>query len=169
METPLAALDRMGEARAEHPAVHAAFASETYAAAAHKPHICIVTETYPPEVSGVSFTLGNLVKGLRAQGHAVSLARPRQGIADCVRSNHDCAVTLVRGLPLPGYKGLQFGLPSGGILRRSWLRDRPDAVYVATEGPLGLSAVRAAQRLGIPAFSGFHTNYHSYSKHYRLG
>jgi glycosyltransferase involved in cell wall biosynthesis len=42
-------------------------------------------------------------------------------------------------------------------------------VYVATEGPLGWSAVRTAQRLGIPAFSGFHTNFHSYSKHYHTG
>jgi glycosyltransferase involved in cell wall biosynthesis len=40
-------------------------------------------------------------------------------------------------------------------------------VYVATEGPLGWSAVRAARRLEIPVFSGFHTNFHSYSKHYR--
>jgi glycosyltransferase involved in cell wall biosynthesis len=42
-------------------------------------------------------------------------------------------------------------------------------VYVATEGPLGWSAVRTAQRLGIPVVSGFHTNFHSYSKYYRAG
>ena len=49
------------------------------------------------------------------------------------------------------------------------MQHRPDVVYVATEGPLGWSAVRTAQRLEIPVFSGFHTNFHSYSKHYRLG
>src|SRR5262249_36640333 len=38
-----------------------------------------------------------------------------------------------------------------------------------TEGPLGWSAVRTARRLGIPVFSGFHTNFPSYSKHYRVG
>jgi glycosyltransferase involved in cell wall biosynthesis len=42
-------------------------------------------------------------------------------------------------------------------------------VYVATEGLLGWSAVRTAERLGIPVFSGFHTNFHSYSRHYRAG
>lgn len=42
-------------------------------------------------------------------------------------------------------------------------------VYVATEGPLGWSAVRLARRLGIPVFSGFHTNFHSYARHYRVG
>jgi glycosyltransferase involved in cell wall biosynthesis len=42
-------------------------------------------------------------------------------------------------------------------------------VYIATEGPLGWSAVRAARRLRVPVFSGFHTNFHSYSEHYHLG
>jgi glycosyltransferase involved in cell wall biosynthesis len=75
----------------------------------------------------------------------------------------------VRGLPLPGYKGLQFGLPAGRLLRSCWTRHRPDVVYVATEGPLGWSAICNTRRLSIPAFSGFHTNYHVYSQHYRLG
>jgi glycosyltransferase involved in cell wall biosynthesis len=42
-------------------------------------------------------------------------------------------------------------------------------VYVATEGPLGWSAVTAARRLCIPVFSGFHTNFDTYSEHYHAG
>jgi glycosyltransferase involved in cell wall biosynthesis len=150
-------------------AVPGSLRAGTYQAGTIRCHICVVTETYPPEVNGVSSTLAHLVSGLRAQGHTVSLVRPRQQDSDCAGSGQDSRLTLVRGLPLPGYKGLQFGLPAGAALERSWLRDRPDAVYVATEGPLGVSAARMARRMGIPAFSGFHTNYHSYSKHYRLG
>jgi len=137
--------------------------------AAPRRHICVVSETYPPEVNGVALTLAHLVKGLLAQGHAVSLVRPHQRTADGPGCGRDCQVTLVRGVPLPGYRGLQFGLPAGGVLRRSWTRYRPDVVYVATEGPLGWSAVRSARRLGIPVFSGFHTNFDCYSKHYRAG
>ncbi len=132
-------------------------------------HICVVTETYPPEINGVALTLGHLVKGLLARGHAVSVVRPYQPAADNLARDRECSVTTVRGLPLPGYGGLQFGLPAGGLLRHCWTQHRPDVVYVATEGPLGWSAVRAARRLAIPVFSGFHTNFHSYSKHYRLG
>ncbi len=40
---------------------------------------------------------------------------------------------------------------------------------MATEGPLGWSAVSIARRLGIPAFSGFHTNFPGYARHYRAG
>jgi glycosyltransferase involved in cell wall biosynthesis len=64
---------------------------------------------------------------------------------------------------------LHIGLPAAGLLHDCWTEDRPDVVYVATEGPLGWSAVRTAQRLGIPVLSGFHTNFHSYSRHYRAG
>jgi glycosyltransferase involved in cell wall biosynthesis len=128
-------------------------------------HICVVSETYHPEINGVTLTLGHLVNGLRQRGHEVSIVRPRQA-CDAGAEND---VTLVKGLPLPGYRGLQFGLPADGTLKALWARRRPDVIYVATEGPLGWSAVSVARRLSIPAFSGFHTNFHSYSRHYRIG
>jgi glycosyltransferase involved in cell wall biosynthesis len=144
-----------------------------YLAALHRvvsnQHICVVTETYLPEVNGVALTLAHLVKGLLAQGHRVSVVRPYQPTSDRSGCGQDSSLTLVRGVPLPGYRGLQFGLPACRLLCRSWKRHPPDAVYVATEGPLGWSAVRVARRLGIPALSGFHTNFHSYSRHYRVG
>ncbi len=130
-------------------------------------HICVVSETYIPELNGVALTLARLVEGLRARGHVVSLVRPRQRTHD--RDDSSAMLTLVRGVPLPGYQGLQFGLPAKGLLRRVWSQHRPDVLYVATEGPLGWSAVRIAAHLGIPVFSGFHTNFHSYSKYYRVG
>ena len=128
-------------------------------------HICVVSETYHPEINGVTLTLGHLVNGLRQRGHEVSIVRPRQ-VREAETEND---VTLVKGLPLPGYRGLQFGLPADGVLRELWTRRRPDVIYVATEGPLGWSAVSVARRLSIPAYSGFHTNFHSYSRHYRVG
>jgi len=134
---------------------------------ANRRHICFVTETYPPEINGVASTLARLTRGLAARGHIVSMIRPYQRDVDSIAT--DPSVTLVRGLPLPGYNRLQFGLPAGGVLKRLWTEQRPDVVYVATEGPLGWSAVRTARRLNIAALSGFHTNYHSYSRHYRLG
>jgi glycosyltransferase involved in cell wall biosynthesis len=137
--------------------------------ASEQRHICIVTETYPPEVNGVAMTLSHLVAGLRSQGHAVSVVRPRRQSSERSRDNGDPTVTVVPGLPIPGYKGAHVGLPARGLLQGCWTQHRPDVVYVATEGPLGWSAVRTAQRLRIPVLSGFHTNFDSYSKHYRLG
>lgn len=132
--------------------------------------ICIVTETYPPEINGVALTLARLADGLRGRGHDVGVVRPRQPAADArfAATDPDGAV-LVRGLPLPGYPAVRIGLPAGRMLREAWSRRRPHAVYVATEGPLGWSAVRAARRLGVPVYSGFHTDFPGYARHYGAG
>ena len=127
--------------------------------------ICIVTETFPPEINGVARTMSRLVEGLRARGHRVHVVRPRQIIDNTTPSD----TTLVAGIQLPLYKELRLGLPARQTLRQLWIQTRPDAVYIATEGPLGHSAMREAQYQNILALSGFHTNFHSYSSHYRLG
>jgi glycosyltransferase involved in cell wall biosynthesis len=125
-------------------------------------HYSIVTETYPPEVNGVALTVHALETGLRARGHRVNVIRPRQ--ADEHDSFED--QMLVRGAPLPRYPGLRFGLPAGRRLAALWREQRPDAIYVATEGPLGWSAVRSARKLGIPASTGFHTRFDEYIERY---
>jgi glycosyltransferase involved in cell wall biosynthesis len=130
----------------------------------------IVSETYSPEINGVALTVAGLAHGLAAAGHAVQLIRPRQH-ADAVEAvaEHGIETTLVRGMRLPRYPGLQFGLSATRRLRALWNRQRPDAIYVATEGPLGWSALRAARTLGIPASTGFHTRFDDFARHYGLG
>lgn len=130
-------------------------------------HITLISETFPPEINGVANTLGRLSEGLRQRGHRVELVRPRQSDDPPGQANAD--QLLCRGWPLPGYPGLQWGQVSMHKLLRRWRRDRPDVLYIATEGPLGLSALRAARRLGITVVSGFHTNFQQYSSQYGLG
>ncbi len=122
----------------------------------------IVSETYPPEINGVALTVQGLEHGLRARGHEVHVVRPRQATDEAGQAHE----LLVRGAPLPRYPGLRLGLPATSRLQANWTATRPDAVYVATEGPLGWSALRAAQRLGIPAATGFHTRFDEYMRDY---
>ncbi|NQD79651.1 glycosyltransferase family 1 protein [Pseudomonas sp. CrR14] len=128
--------------------------------------IALVSETFSPEINGVANTLGHLVSGLRSRGHRLQLIRPRQA-ADSPAANDD-DLLLTRGWPLPGYRGLQWGQSARHKLLRLWRRQRPDVLYIATEGPLGLSALRAARRLSIPVISGFHTNFQQYTGHYGI-
>ncbi|PIA71852.1 glycosyltransferase family 4 protein [Pseudomonas sediminis] len=130
-------------------------------------HIALISETFPPEINGVANTLGRLVEGLLGRGHRVQLIRPRQDIDHAQDADDDLLLT--RGWPLPGYPGLQWGQSSLHKLLRRWQRQRPDVLYIATEGPLGLSALRAARRLAIPVVSGFHTNFQQYTGHYGIG
>jgi glycosyltransferase involved in cell wall biosynthesis len=128
--------------------------------------IALVTETYPPEINGVAMTLGHLVEGLARRGHLVTVSRPRQHPADTPRADGLYREQLFPSVPIPGYAFLRLGLPVRGRLIRLWREERPDLVHIATEGPLGYSALLAARKLGLPVSSSFHTNFHSYSRHY---
>ncbi|CAM0998385.1 Glycosyltransferase [Rhodanobacter sp. Root179] len=129
--------------------------------------IGIVSETYPPEINGVALTVHGFASGLAARGHEIQLVRPRQPQPS--RAEPGIDMIELRGASLPRYPGLRFGWPAGRALQRQWTWQRPDVVYVATEGPLGWSAARAARQLDIPLCSGFHTRFDHYASHYGVG
>jgi glycosyltransferase involved in cell wall biosynthesis len=141
--------------------------------------VAVVTETYPPEINGVALTLQRLVEHMQARGHTLQLVRPRQsraeplglmpGVAGAGAASQDMEQVLCRGLPIPRYPHLRMGLPQLRPLARLWSLQRPDLVHIATEGPLGWSALRVARRLRLPVSTDFRTNFHAYSEHYGLG
>jgi len=117
----------------------------------------------------VAMTMGRIVSGLQARGHAVQLIRPRQNAADRPADQPLFQEVLQRGMPIPRYDALKLGLPAKQALMRLWATRRPDIVHVVTEGPLGWSALAAASKLKLPVATDFHTNFHSYSVHYGIG
>jgi len=127
------------------------------------------TETYPPEVNGVSLTIARVVEGLRDRGHDLQLIRPRQQADDQADSRERFHEMLLRGLPIPRYPHLKMGLPAKPTLTKLWSLRRPDVVHIATEGPLGWSALQAAHKLKLPVTSDFRTNFDAYSRHYGVG
>jgi glycosyltransferase involved in cell wall biosynthesis len=131
--------------------------------------IAMVTETYPPEVNGVAMTLGRMVSGLQVRNHQVQLIRPRQHADHQAQPTVTFSEHLRHGIALPHYDDLKMGLPAKAALTRLWTRQRPDVVQIATEGPLGWSALAAANKLRLPVASDFHTNFHSYSSHHGFG
>lgn len=129
----------------------------------------MVTETYLPEVNGVAITIGHMVRGLHRRGHHIHLIRPSQHEQDAAAREDRYQETLVKGMPIPGYPELRAGMPAKRTLLKLWTKQRPDVIQIATEGPLGWSAMAAARKLGIPVCSDFHTNFHSYTGHYGIG
>ena len=131
--------------------------------------VALVTETYPPEVNGVALTIAQLVRGLRARQHDIQLIRPRQDRADVAGSAHGLEQVLTRGMQIPRYPHLRMGMPAKRSLHALWSQRRPDIVHIATEGPLGWSALRMANKLRLPVTTDFRTNFHAYSRHYGIG
>lgn len=130
--------------------------------------VAVVTETFPPEINGVSITLARMVEGLRARGHELTIIRPAQP-ADALTPQAGFEQLLTRGVPIPRYPGLRMGMPAKRRLIRHWALHRPDVVHVATEGPLGWSALNAAVQLRLPVTTDFRTNFHTYTAHYGIG
>jgi len=146
-----------------------AFVFQELPATSSSLRVAVVTETYPPEVNGVAMTLACIVDGLQQRNHRIQLIRPRQHATESPARNVHFEEVLSRGVPIPRYQGLRIGLPAKQALFRLWSLKRPDVVHIATEGPLGWSALTAAAKLKLPISTGFHTNFHSYSQHYGVG
>ena len=126
--------------------------------------VCLVTETYFPQVNGVSRTLGQLTRVLMEHGDEVQIIQPRYK----TRPEHEQTIT-VRAINPPFYRELYLPLPPFQAVRRGIDEFKPDIVHVATEATLGLAVLKHCQRQKLPVVSSFHTNFDQYSDHYRVG
>lgn len=127
--------------------------------------ISVVTETYLPDVNGVANSLHKLLQALNSEQVCIQIIRT-QAREDWqpMFSEINC-----KGLRIPMYPDLQIGLPAGRKINKSFKHFKPDIVFIATEGPLGHSALKQAEKLNIPVISAFHTNFHRYTGYYGFG
>lgn len=123
--------------------------------------ISLVTETVFPQINGVSRTLDRLIKFCIAQGDDVQLLCPgyigQQDVLDV-----GVARTEFRAVPLPFYPEVMLPLTTSSSVIDHLSAFRPDLVHIATEGTLGLAALRACRNLGTPVVSSYHTNFAQY-------
>ncbi|TDU73171.1 glycosyltransferase involved in cell wall biosynthesis [Prosthecobacter fusiformis] len=125
----------------------------------------LITDTFPPDINGVARTLATLASGLESRGHQVEIVTTLEAAPEAEESlkRH-----IVMAMPLPGYPGLRMGFTTTWQMQALYEEFRPDALYVATETPLGIASIRAAKKMGIPTVSGFHTNFQTYLEDYSL-
>jgi glycosyltransferase involved in cell wall biosynthesis len=124
--------------------------------------LALVSDTYLPEVNGVTTVLRTMRDGLRARGHEVLVLAPRYD-----RPGPDDADVIRRpSMPCPLYSGVRLSLSIGPYLDRAFTRFRPQVLHVATEGPLGLVARRWALDRGVPLVTSFHTDFPRYAERY---
>ncbi len=108
--------------------------------------ILIVTDAWKPQVNGVVRTLTTVVEELRAMGHIVEVIGPDR----------------FRTMPCPTYPDISLSLLPRRRLIRMIKAFNPDALHIATEGPLGLAARRWAKRTGFAFTTAFHTRFAEY-------
>lgn len=131
--------------------------------------ICVVSDTYWPDINGVAMSIHQWFSRLAALGHDIQLVTTPNRLRTRMDVGYTCVYRTVRAVNAPGYREVKIGMPSNQVLRGLWRAQPPDIVYVATEGMFGWFAIKLAHELQLPVVSGFHTNFQSYSQFYKLG
>jgi glycosyltransferase involved in cell wall biosynthesis len=108
--------------------------------------LAIVTDAWLPQVNGVVRTLTHTIRELESAGHEVTVISP----AD------------FRTIACPTYPEIRLSIFAGRAVRRRLEALDPDAIHVATEGPLGLAARNWCVRTGRPFTSAYHTQFPEY-------
>jgi glycosyltransferase involved in cell wall biosynthesis len=125
--------------------------------------VTLVTETFAPQVNGVSRTLGYLVRSLEGAGDTVQIIHPDYGLP--APYGH----VIAPSCRIPFYRELRLPLPPFGRVLRELDQFEPDLVHIATEATLGFAALRHAARRRLPVVSSFHTHFDEYTGHYGIG
>lgn len=108
--------------------------------------VAIVTDAWFPQMNGVVRTLSTTAGILREWGHEVTIISP----------------DLFHSLPCPTYPEIRLALTAPGAVGRRLAELQPEAVHIATEGPLGLAARRHCLARGVPFSTAYHTQFPDY-------
>jgi 1,2-diacylglycerol 3-alpha-glucosyltransferase/glucuronosyltransferase len=108
--------------------------------------IAIVTDAWHPQVNGVVTTLSRTREGLEAKGHTVTIVDPSG----------------YRTIPCPSYPEIRLALGPGRRLRQALDEAAPQAIHIATEGPLGAAARRYCLEHDLKFTTSYHTQFPQY-------
>lgn len=108
--------------------------------------IALITDAWHPQVNGVVRTLTAITGELTRRGHRVQIIAPDQ----------------FRSLPCPTYPEIRLALAGRRAVAKRLDAFAPDAIHIATEGPLGLAARRHCRLSGRPFTTAYHTHFPEY-------
>ncbi|MBB4962811.1 glycosyltransferase family 4 protein [Saccharothrix violaceirubra] len=126
--------------------------------------VAIVTESFLPQVNGVTNSVLRVLEHLAARGHKALVVAPGAG-----DDRHgDTPVVRVPAVDLPRFSSLPVGVPTRRVLTalEMW---RPDVVHLASPFIVGAKGLSAARRLGVPTVAVYQTDVAGFAGHYGLG
>jgi glycosyltransferase involved in cell wall biosynthesis len=105
--------------------------------------LALITDAWHPQINGVVTTLHELVEALAPWGVDVTVLHPG------LFKNRRC----------PGYAGIDLAIRPYKALAEQLDALQPDAVHIATEGPLGWAARKHCLKKGWKFTTAFHTKF----------
>jgi len=108
--------------------------------------ILLATDAWAPQVNGVVMTLRNTIRGVEAAGHVVEVIGPDR----------------FHSIPCPTYPEIRLALLPFPLFSRLAEKFAPDAVHIATEGPVGTAARKFCLREKLAFTTAYHTRFPEY-------
>jgi glycosyltransferase involved in cell wall biosynthesis len=108
--------------------------------------VLVATDAWHPQVNGVVRTLEQTAAALRPLGAEMVMLSPQR----------------FRTVPMPSYPQIRLALATPAQIERCIDEASPDAVHIATEGPIGFLARRACLARGMPFTTSYHTRFPEY-------
>ena len=108
--------------------------------------ILLATDAWEPQVNGVVRTLTRTVAECRAMGHEVEVISPDQ----------------FKTLPMPTYPEIKLAINAYEPIQERFKAFEPEAIHIATEGPIGLAARRICVEWKLPFTTSYHTRFPEY-------
>lgn len=109
--------------------------------------IMLVTDAWDPQVNGVVRTMKRVIAECEALGHIWTVVSPNDGF---------------KTIPLPTYKEIKLAFGADKEIEERFLEFEPDAVHIATEGPLGWAARGVCLKHKFPYTTSYHTRFPEY-------
>jgi phosphatidylinositol alpha 1,6-mannosyltransferase len=129
--------------------------------------VAVITESFLPQVNGVTNSVLRVCEQLDARGHEVIVYAPGSPKRDEPDTYGSAMVVRGPSFSLPRYRDFRVGLPGPGLgrLLREW---RPDVVHLASPATLGAHGAFLAQKLGIPSVAVYQTDLAGFASRYGL-
>ncbi|WP_269715587.1 glycosyltransferase family 4 protein [Caulobacter sp. NIBR2454] len=108
--------------------------------------ILLATDAWEPQVNGVVRTLTRVMAELKAMGHEVEVVSPDQ----------------FPTVPMPTYPEIKLALGAYEPVQEKFKSFEPEAIHIATEGPIGLAARRICLEWRLPFTTSYHTRFPEY-------
>ncbi len=126
--------------------------------------VAIVTESFLPQVNGVTNSVCRVADLLAARGHEALVLAPGPGPS----SYAGFPVVRLPSVPLPFYRDFSVGLPARRMMTAAIRAFSPDVLHLASPALLGAAAVETARRWALPTVAVFQTDLPGFAGRYRL-
>lgn len=125
--------------------------------------IALVTDTYVPQINGVTTVVRRMVDALGAARHNVAMVAPEYPGQQPDTGPDEMRIP---SMAFPPYPAIRLSVPAHRRVTHFLDQFQPDLVHVVTEGPLGLVGRRYALKRGMPLVTSYHTHFPRYCREY---